>query len=141
MKQQDAHGGHRGGCDGEADFGTESDSARRELEEQDMRAAWFARADVERMINNGTMTDAKSTAAYTLLVLHEQTPHVSMVTVAASAATGVRRQRTGHPAECYNNATAAHGCLSVPKPTGDRGPCGQRRRGAIDERWRRASGA
>ena len=107
-----------------------------------MRAAWFARADVERMINNGTMTDAKSTAAYTLLVLHEQTPHVSMVTVAASAATGVRRQRTGHPAECYNNATAAHGCLSgPPEPTGDGSPCGQWRRGAIDERGRRASGA
>ena len=49
---------------------------QRELEEQDMRSAWFTRADVERMINDGTITDAKSTAAYTLLHLHGQTSHV-----------------------------------------------------------------
>ena len=49
---------------------------QRELEEQDMRSAWFTRADVERMINDGTITDAKSTAAYTLLLLHGQTSHV-----------------------------------------------------------------
>ena len=42
---------------------------QRELEEQDMRSAWFSRAEVERMINDGTITDAKSTAAYTLLLL------------------------------------------------------------------------
>lgn len=47
---------------------------QRELEEQDMRSAWFSRADVERMIVDGTITDAKSTAAYTLLLLHEQAP-------------------------------------------------------------------
>ena len=35
-----------------------------------MRAAWFTRTDVERMIVDGTVTDAKSTAAYTLLLLH-----------------------------------------------------------------------
>jgi hypothetical protein len=35
-----------------------------------MRSAWFTRADVERMINDGTLSDAKSTAAYTLLLLH-----------------------------------------------------------------------
>ena len=45
---------------------------QRELAEQDMRSAWFSRADVERMIVDGTMTDAKSAAAYTLLLLHEQ---------------------------------------------------------------------
>ncbi len=50
---------------------------QRELEEQDMTSAWFTRADVEGMINAGTITDAKSTAAYTLLLLHEQTSHVS----------------------------------------------------------------
>jgi 8-oxo-dGTP pyrophosphatase MutT (NUDIX family) len=44
----------------------------RELEEQDMRSAWFNRADVERMIADGTITDAKSTAAYALLLLHDQ---------------------------------------------------------------------
>ena len=42
----------------------------RELAEQDMQSAWFTRADVERMISDGTITDAKSTAAYTLLILH-----------------------------------------------------------------------
>lgn len=41
----------------------------REVEEQDMRSAWFTRADVERMIEDGTFTDAKSLAAYTLLLL------------------------------------------------------------------------
>lgn len=40
---------------------------QRELDEQDMRSAWFTRADVERMINDGTITDSKSIAAYTLL--------------------------------------------------------------------------
>jgi len=48
---------------------------QRELAEQDMRSAWFTRADVERMISLGTITDAKSCAAYTLLLLHEQTSH------------------------------------------------------------------
>jgi hypothetical protein len=35
-----------------------------------MRSAWFTRADVERMINDGALSDAKSTAAYPLLLLH-----------------------------------------------------------------------
>jgi len=48
---------------------------QRELEEQDMRSAWFTRADVERMMNAGTISGAKSTAAYTLLLLHRQTSH------------------------------------------------------------------
>jgi len=39
-----------------------------------MRSAWFTHADVERMINDGTITDTKSIAAYTLLLLHGQTP-------------------------------------------------------------------
>jgi 8-oxo-dGTP pyrophosphatase MutT (NUDIX family) len=45
----------------------------RELAEQDMRSAWFTRADVERMIADGVITDAKSLAAYALLLLHERT--------------------------------------------------------------------
>ena len=49
---------------------------QRELEEQDMRSAWFTRADIERMIIDGTLTDGKSTAAYALLLLHGQTTHV-----------------------------------------------------------------
>jgi 8-oxo-dGTP pyrophosphatase MutT (NUDIX family) len=43
----------------------------REHEEQDMRSAWFARADFEAMIAKGEITDAQSIAAYTLLLLHE----------------------------------------------------------------------
>ena len=44
----------------------------RELEEQDMRAAWFPRAVFERMVTTGEITDAQSIAAYTLLQLHER---------------------------------------------------------------------
>ena len=44
--------------------------AQRELEEQDMRSGWFGRADVERMMSDGTLTDARSVAAYGLLLLH-----------------------------------------------------------------------
>ncbi len=43
----------------------------REHEEQDMRSAWFARADFEAMIAKAEITDAQSIAAYTLLLLHE----------------------------------------------------------------------
>jgi 8-oxo-dGTP pyrophosphatase MutT (NUDIX family) len=50
-----------------------SGEPQRELAEQDMRSSWFTRAAVERMIVDGTMTDAKSAAAYTLLLLHERT--------------------------------------------------------------------
>ncbi|HEX3791268.1 MAG TPA: NUDIX hydrolase [Pseudonocardiaceae bacterium] len=44
----------------------------RELEEQDMRSAWFARSTVEAMIAGGEITDAQSVAAYALLLLHEK---------------------------------------------------------------------
>ncbi len=44
-------------------------AAARDAEEQDMRSAWFARADVERMIREGAVTDAKTVAAYALLLL------------------------------------------------------------------------
>jgi 8-oxo-dGTP pyrophosphatase MutT (NUDIX family) len=43
----------------------------REHEEQDMRSAWFPRADFEAMIAKGEIADAQSIAAYTLLLLHE----------------------------------------------------------------------
>ena len=49
---------------------------QRELEEQDMRSAWFTRADVERMINDGTMTDSKSIAAYALLLMRTTPSHM-----------------------------------------------------------------
>jgi 8-oxo-dGTP pyrophosphatase MutT (NUDIX family) len=41
----------------------------REAEEQDMRSAWFTAAELERMIVDGTITDAQSIAAWTLLRL------------------------------------------------------------------------
>jgi 8-oxo-dGTP pyrophosphatase MutT (NUDIX family) len=44
----------------------------RELEEQDMRSAWFPRAEVERMITDGEITDAQTIAAYGLLLLWER---------------------------------------------------------------------
>ncbi|GAB2991037.1 NUDIX hydrolase [Amycolatopsis acidiphila] len=44
----------------------------REHEEQDMRTAWFARADFERLVREGGITDAQSIAAYTLLLLAER---------------------------------------------------------------------
>lgn len=44
----------------------------RELEEQDMRAAWFSRAEFEEMIAAAEVTDAQSVAAYALLLLHER---------------------------------------------------------------------
>ncbi|WP_425393539.1 NUDIX domain-containing protein [Actinokineospora enzanensis] len=47
-------------------------AAERELEEQDMRAAWFTRAEFEAMIRDGRITDAQSVAAYTQLLLHER---------------------------------------------------------------------
>jgi hypothetical protein len=42
---------------------------QRDLEEQDMRSAWFTRGEVERMISDGTITDAQSAGAYALLLL------------------------------------------------------------------------
>lgn len=45
---------------------------QREPEEQDMRSAWFGRAEVEAMIRGGDITDAQSIAAWTLLMLNEQ---------------------------------------------------------------------
>jgi 8-oxo-dGTP pyrophosphatase MutT (NUDIX family) len=41
----------------------------REHEEQDMRSAWFSRADVEQMIRSGVIVDAQSIAAYGLFLL------------------------------------------------------------------------
>jgi 8-oxo-dGTP pyrophosphatase MutT (NUDIX family) len=44
----------------------------REVEEQDMRSAWFTRSRVEDMITQGDVTDAQSIAAYGLLLLRER---------------------------------------------------------------------
>lgn len=47
-------------------------AAEREHEEQDMRTAWFHRAEFEAMITAGDVTDAQSIAAYALLLLNER---------------------------------------------------------------------
>jgi 8-oxo-dGTP pyrophosphatase MutT (NUDIX family) len=44
----------------------------REHEEQDMHSAWFHRAEVERMMRDGEITDAQSIAAYALLLMSER---------------------------------------------------------------------
>lgn len=45
---------------------------RREETEQDMRQQWFPRAEVERMLREGAITDGASAAAYLLLTLRER---------------------------------------------------------------------
>ena len=42
---------------------------RREVTEQDMRQQWFPRAEVERMLRDGVITDDSSLAAYLLLTM------------------------------------------------------------------------
>lgn len=44
----------------------------REHEEQDMRSAWFDRAEIEQMMRDGVITDAQSMAAWTLMLLAGQ---------------------------------------------------------------------
>ncbi|WP_410603440.1 NUDIX domain-containing protein [Amycolatopsis sp. lyj-90] len=46
--------------------------AQREVEEQDMRTAWFELDEFEKMIVTGDITDAQTLAAYTLLLMHER---------------------------------------------------------------------
>jgi 8-oxo-dGDP phosphatase len=46
--------------------------AQRELEEQDMRTAWFERDEFEKMIFSGEITDAQTLAAYMLLLFRER---------------------------------------------------------------------
>lgn len=49
-------------------------SPDREATEQDMRQQWFPRAEVERMVREGLITDGPSIAAYLLLELHTRNP-------------------------------------------------------------------
>jgi 8-oxo-dGDP phosphatase len=44
----------------------------REVEEQDMRSAWFSASEIERMIVGGDITDAQSIAAWMLLRLADR---------------------------------------------------------------------
>ncbi|MFI9455660.1 NUDIX domain-containing protein [Amycolatopsis sp. NPDC052450] len=46
--------------------------AQREVEEQDMRTAWFELGEFEKMIATGDITDAQTLAAYTLLLMRER---------------------------------------------------------------------
>ena len=41
-------------------------------EEQGMRSAWFDRAEVQRMIAEGAIRDAKSIAAFALLLVRNR---------------------------------------------------------------------
>ena len=50
---------------------TEGDPDR-EPEEQDMQQRWVTRAEFKNMIRNGTITDDSTVAAYSLLMLHEE---------------------------------------------------------------------
>lgn len=43
----------------------------RELEEQDMRSAWFTTAQIQQMMRDGEITDSQTLAAWTLLTLAE----------------------------------------------------------------------
>ena len=43
-----------------------------EHEEQDIRSAWFARAEVEEMMRTGVIVDAQSIAAYGLFLLRDR---------------------------------------------------------------------
>ena len=45
--------------------------AHREVEEQDMRQRWFPRAEVERMLRDGEITDDSTLAAYLLLSMRK----------------------------------------------------------------------
>ena len=45
---------------------------QREHEEQDMRCAWFGRAEFDGMIRNAEITDSQSLAAYALFLLRER---------------------------------------------------------------------
>ncbi|RSN31294.1 ADP-ribose pyrophosphatase [Amycolatopsis sp. WAC 04169] len=46
--------------------------AQREVEEQDMRTAWFDLDEFEKMIATGDITDAQTLAAYALLLVRER---------------------------------------------------------------------
>jgi hypothetical protein len=48
-----------------------SGSTQHDVEEQGMRSAWFTRAEVEGMVRDGALSDGKSLAAYTLLLLQD----------------------------------------------------------------------
>ncbi len=50
-----------------------AEQPERDIEEQDMRSAWFSRTEVHHMVRTGQIVDAKSIAALMLLLLAEAT--------------------------------------------------------------------
>ena len=67
-----AHGLTNQGCHAFLATGLTQGAASREATEQDMRHYWVTRARFKDMIMDGSITDDTSIAAYTLLVLHEE---------------------------------------------------------------------
>jgi 8-oxo-dGDP phosphatase len=65
-------------------------------EEEDMRSACFSRGDVERMINDGTITDSKSIAAYGLLLVHESASRVYLSRPSLLARQNIVRHHVAH---------------------------------------------
>lgn len=59
------------GCHVFAATGLTPGEPRREDSEQDMRAQWFARTEVERMVREGTITDGPTLSAYLLFTLRD----------------------------------------------------------------------
>ncbi|WP_312888532.1 NUDIX hydrolase [Nonomuraea rhodomycinica] len=54
--------------------GLEPGPPRREHTEQDMRQRWVSRAEFEKMVRAGEVTDSGSVAAYTLLLMSGELP-------------------------------------------------------------------
>ena len=50
-------------------------ATQRDVEEQDMESAWFQRTEVEHLIRDGVICDAKTVAAYALLMLGTASQH------------------------------------------------------------------
>ena len=67
-----AHGLTNQGCHAFLATGLTQGAASREATEQAMRHYWVTRARFKNMIMDGSVTDDTSIAAYTLLVLHEE---------------------------------------------------------------------
>lgn len=66
-----AHGITSQGCNFFLATGLEPGPPDRELEEQDMRQQWVSRREFRQMIRDGCITDDSTIAAYTLLLLNE----------------------------------------------------------------------
>ena len=94
---------------------------QREVEEQDMRSGWFARADVARMIGDGTICDAKSVAAYALLLLGSSAPRTLAASVDVALQQGdLGQQRCGRLGHAAGGQVVGGGQAFVPLGSHDR---------------------